>query len=148
MSGLLPAAAFGLVPSDQLLSRELHAAGRIGLREHQMTPLVESCTDYTEDADALLVGMAGLVASIHLTMFGATLPTEQELETVDEQIVDWADRALELGRAWVRHRMNALRELDAEQVRKVSAVQGDVLALLLHALRPTPRSVSRQTART
>ncbi|MCK9925436.1 hypothetical protein MXD61_26785 [Frankia sp. AgPm24] len=141
--GLLSAAAFDLVPADQLLSRELHAKDWIGIEDEKVPALVGSCTDYTAKADRMLAGMAADVANIHLIMFGAVLPTAAALKAVDELLVGWADQALELGRTWVRHRMNALETLDADQVRKVSAVHAEVTVLLTNAVR---QSMPRQTA--
>ncbi|WP_133150883.1 hypothetical protein [Frankia canadensis] len=134
----LSAAAFGLVPSGQLFARELHAAPRVGLRPEQMPGLVDSCTVYTADADLLMARMAGSVARIHRVMFAEKLPGTAELDVVDKLLVGWSYQALDLGRTWVRHRVNGLRDLDTDQVRRISEVHGAVAALLAGEMRKSP----------
>jgi hypothetical protein len=135
MVEVLSASAFGLVPSDQLFARELHAAGKLGLSTQQIPMLVECCTFYTADADTLMVQMAGDVSEIQRIVYGEKLPGTTDLDRVDRLLMGWSYRALELGRTWVRHRVNGLRELDADQVRRVSEVRQGLTVALAGAVR-------------
>jgi hypothetical protein len=62
--------------------------------------------------------MARGVARVNFSMYGETLPTTEQMEEIDRQLVQWAAAALELVRAHVAGAYHGMKALTPEQIRQ------------------------------
>ncbi len=125
-------AAFTLAPRN-LFGLDVEYRDALGLTDEQVKILTDECTRYQRTADTNVRQMARTVALVHHLLYGDTLPTTEQMETIDRQLVQWAALALELARAQVAGTYHGMKALTPDQLtQRASLHQGGDL----HPARP------------
>jgi hypothetical protein len=117
-------AAFTLAPRN-LFGLDVERRDALGLTDEQVKILTEECTRYQGTADTNVRQMARTVALVHHTMYGDTLPTTEQMEEIDRQLVQWAALALELARAQVAGTYHGMKTLTPDQLKQRAALHVD-----------------------